>query len=397
MAEHRRSVAAAELDTPMLAYVDAVELIEQWFTPLEPATRALDDCLGLVLAQDVVASDDVPAFGNSAMDGYAARATDGLGGSVVLTVGDEISPGVVVKVMTGQPIPDGADCVIPWEEATSADTASIEITGGLAVGRFVRPQGEDVKAGQWVFGHGTILGPLELSMAAALGWTHLRVIPAPRVGVLSTGDELVGVSEAVGVGRVRDSNAPLIAAIARSLGAEVVSVQRTVDDPAEIRQALEGLARSCDLIITSGGASVGEKDWVRSVLEQYGSVAMWRVAMRPGKPVALGRFGEARVVVLPGNPGSVVACSHVVVGRGLRAMAGRPAAPSSVPRQLGGSIEGDAVRTVIQPVTQTDGAVQPIQAKSSQALSGSLGLTGWVIVPPGGLDSGVTVEVETLP
>jgi molybdopterin molybdotransferase len=390
--EHRRAVGAAELAAPLMPYDVAVERIAATFSPLAPVEVGLDEALGMVLAHDVVAADDVPAFDNSAMDGYAVRSAD-VGDGATVVVGDRVGPGVVAKVMTGQPVPDGADAIVPWER-TREEPDGLFVEGPVVLGRFVRPRGEDVRTGQVVLVAGTRIDPVAVGMAAAVGHGRLAVHPRPRVGVLSTGDELVGVDAPIGSGRVRDANGPLLAATVRAAGAEVSGVLRAPDDPELITAALRELCAGSDLVVTSGGASVGEKDWLRVVLERSGQLDFWRIAMRPGKPVALGRVDGTPVVVLPGNPGSVVACSHVVLARAVRVLAGAPAAPTTTTAELSEPLEGDPERTVVHPVRLAGGRAVPAPVRSSQVLSSALGLDGWIVVPPGGASAGAVVEVE---
>lgn len=391
--EHRRTVTDDELATPLLGYADAVGRIARAFEPLPPVATPLLDASGLVLATDVVATDDIPSFDNSAMDGYAVRSADVADGGE-LSLGERPGPGTAVKVMTGQPIPPGADAIVPWERTTTLDGGRLRIEGPVMAGRFVRPRGEDVREGDTVLRAGERIGPVEVGLAAALGRSELLVRPAPRVGVLSSGDELVAVDDPVGPGRVRDANGPLLAATVRRLGGRVSEVLRVPDDPDRITAALERLAACSDLVVTSGGASVGEKDWLRVVLERAGELTFWRIAMRPGKPVALGRIADTPVVVLPGNPGSVVACSHVVLGRALRVLAGASPEPAAIPAELAVGLEGDPDRTVVHPVRLVDGRAVPAAVRSSQVLSTALGLDGWIVVPPGGVAAGDVVQVE---
>lgn len=392
--EHRRVVTRSELDEPLLAYDDAVRRIVASFAALPAVEVALSEALGLVLARDIVAHDEIPAFDNSAMDGWAVRSADLSAGGAELRVADEVTPGAAVKVMTGQPIPDGADAVVPWERASTADDGRIIAEGPVEAGRFVRRAGEDLHAGDVVLRVGAVIDAVAVGLAAAVGADRLLVHPRPRVAVLSTGDELVDVTEPIGRGRVRDANGPLLAAIAVAAGATVAATERVPDDPERIADALHRLAAVSDLVVTSGGASVGEKDWLRTVLEREGELSFWRIAMRPGKPVASGRVDDTAVIVLPGNPGSVVACSHVVVARAIRCLAGRPAAPTTFPSTLAHAIDGDPARTVVHPVRRHGDQVVPADVRSSQVLSNALGAHGWVIIPPGGLPAGAQVEVE---
>lgn len=398
MSDRRRTVGEGELASPLMPYDVAVARIAAAFAPLEAVRVPTGSALGMVLAGDVVADGDVPAYDNSAMDGYAVRAADAADGAVLEVLGpdepvEEVA-GVAVKVMTGQPIPPGTDTVVPWESTEALAGDRVRLLERPEVGRFVRPQGEDVRAGDTVLRAGQVVGPIEIGVAAALGATELTVHRRPRVGVLSTGDELVAVDELIGRGRIRDANGPMLAASITALGGSVAGVERVPDDPELITAALARLASDADLVVSSGGASVGEKDWLRVVLERSGELDFWRIAMRPGKPVALGRLDGTPVLVLPGNPGSVVACSHVVLGRALRRLAGAPAAPRTTPAVLAEDLVGDPDRTVVHPVRLVDGRAHPAAARSSQVLSTALGLDGWVVVAPGGARAGATVQVE---
>ena len=233
-----------------------------------------------------------------------------------------------------------------------------------------------------------------MGLLAAVGCDPVVVHPRPRVGLLSGGDELVDVAEAVGPGLVRDVNTPMLAAVVRGEGATVAGVERVPDELDAVVAGLRRLAGASDLVVTSGGASVGEHDFLRVALEQAGELAFWRIAMRPGKPVALGRIDGTPVIVLPGNPGSVLACAHVVVARALRRLAGRDAAPPTAPAVLADAIEGDPQRTVVHPVRLRGGMAVPAAARSSQVLSNAIGHDGWVIVPPGGVAADRPVQVE---
>lgn len=390
----RRAVGHDELTRPLLPYREAIERIVGRFTPLAPSRLPLTDCLDLVLAEDVVATDDIPAFENSAMDGYALRAGDLDGGPGVLRVAPTPAPGAATKVMTGHPMPDGTDAVVPWERVERPDEGTIRVHGSVVAGHHVRRRGEDLTRGTTALRAGTAVDPVVVGVAAMLGRSHLRCHPRPRVGVLSTGDELVGVDEPIGRGLVRDANGPLLGAIAVRHHARVSEHRRTGDDPDAILEALRRLAGVSDLIVSSGGASVGERDWMRVVLEQHGRLDLWRIAMRPGKPVALGELDGVPVVVLPGNPGSVLATGHVVLARALRAMAARPTEPPTVQAELGSDVAGDDERTVLHPVRLRDGVAHPAPARTSQVLSNAVGTDGWLVIAPGGRRAGDRVTVE---
>ena len=398
-----------ELAQPLLAPDEAVARVLAGLEPLPATTLPLDRCLGLVAAEDVSTPRDVPAFANSAMDGYAVRSSDVAGASpgepVVLRVVDEIpaggsrsepvAPGTAVKIMTGAPVPAGADAVVPWED-TDRGAGEVAVRVAPAPGRHVRPAGEDLRAGTKVITAGTELGPAHVGVLALVGAAEARVRPRPRLAVLSTGDELVAAGTDLGASRVYDSNGPLLGALCVRAGAEVIATDLLGDDPARIEDWLEGRAGEADLIVTSGGASVGEHDWIRDVLGRTGGVEMWRVSMRPGKPVVFGRAHGTPVLGLPGNPGSVFACAHVFVGPAIRRLGGRDPSPRWVPARLGGDVPGDPKRTFYCPVTLRDGVAGPVPSRSSQALSNVLSADGFALVPPGGLSEGAEVRVELL-
>lgn len=391
----RRRVTREELDSPLLGYDEAIAHVAASFVPLEPVTVEAEHAAGLVLARNVVAHDDVPAFDNSAMDGYAVSSARGAGPGVELELAERVDrDGVATKVMTGQPIPEGADAVVPWEHTTDLPDGRIRLEHSVSAGQFVRPCGGDVVAGSTVLDAGAQLAAVELGVLAAVGATSVVAHPRPRVGLLSSGDELVAADQATGPGTVRDVNTPLLQAACVGYGAQVTGRRRCPDDPDTVAAALHELAAEADLIVTSGGASVGEKDWLRVVLEREGGIDFWRVALRPGKPVALASVDSTPVIMLPGNPGSVLACAHVFVARALRRLAGRDAAPRSVPAALGADLEGDPERTVVHPVRIEGSVAHPLPVRSSQVLSNAIGLDGWLIVPLGGLRAGAAVRVE---
>lgn len=391
MARSRR-VDDAELTAPLLPYREAIDRFVASVEPLPPVVVDADLALGCVLAADVVAVDDVPVADNSAMDGYAVDATSARRGDV-LTVADVPGPGAAALVMTGNAIPEGADAVVPWEATTRVD-GGVRLDDDVDSGRFVRPRGEDLLAGDVAVAAGTLVGPVARGLLAMAGHDRVEVVPRPRVGVVATGDELVDVTEPVGPGRVRDSNGPMIEALARAAGAEVAGRRRVADDPDRILDALRSAADGADLVVTSGGASVGQRDWLRAVLTEHGSLELWKVAMRPGKPVALGRLDGTPVLVLPGNPGSVLACSHVFMARLVRRLAGRDPEPPTVTASLSLAMSGDDHRTVVHPVTLRGDVAEPVPVRSSQVLSTALAADGWVVVPPGGLGPDHEVHVE---
>ncbi|HYN30977.1 MAG TPA: gephyrin-like molybdotransferase Glp, partial [Dermatophilaceae bacterium] len=304
--------------------------------PLPPVRVPLAEALGCVLAEDVVARVDLPGADNSAMDGYAVRADDVAGATpsapVRLPVDGDLLAGDTrrhtlaseraLRIMTGAPLPDGADAVVPVED-TDGGTATVELRAAPGPGRHVRRRGEDVLVGDVVLRAGCRLAPGHLALAAASNHPHLSVVPRPRVGVLSTGDELVPPGAELRHGQVVDSNAVMIAALVAAAGGEVVHTGHLRDDAGAVRALLEHVPEEPDLLLTTGGVSMGAADTVKEVLTAAG-VDFARVAVRPGMPQGCGQLGPSRtpVLTLPGNPVSSFVSFHVFVLPVLRRLAG---------------------------------------------------------------------------
>lgn len=305
------------------------------------ATRtALENALGCVLATDVRSRVSLPGFDNSAMDGYAVYTSDVSDASsqapVELPVEGDIAagdtthhrlrPGRSYRIMTGAPIPAGADAIVPVEQ-TDAGVSRVRIHEGVSHGRHVRSAGEDVSEGAIVLRRGTRLGAPHVALAAAVGHGGLSVVPNPRVVVVSTGDELITPGQVPGFGQVVDSNGPMIAAAAREIGMVATRVGGVSDDEESVLATLRAQLSRADAIITTGGVSMGAYDAVKAVLTRLGTVQFDKVAMQPGKPQGFGIIGEREVPVftLPGNPVSAIVSFHVFVAPALRRMAGRPA------------------------------------------------------------------------
>ena len=404
----KRTVTREELDAPMLPYEEAVARVLDGVATLPAQRVALKDARGLAIAERIVAEHDVPGFDNSAMDGYAIRSSDTEGASPstpkVLTLVDDlpagtapqrtIEPGAASKIMTGAPVPPGADAVVPWEDTEPRAGGEVAVLAQIPARKHVRPRGEDVKAGDEVIAAGTVLRPVHLGVIASVGRDHVQAIPKPRVAVLSTGDELVAAGGQLEPGKVFDANQALIAALCEEAGAHVTLTGLVGDDPKEVIRWLEDAAGMADLIVTSGGASVGEHDWLRDVLERYGELSMWRVAIKPGKPVAMGRISRAPVLALPGNPGSAFVGVHVFVAAAIRKLAGRDPAPRSMRALLAEDVKGSPSRTLFCRVRIAGNKALPLPAQSSVVLSNIIPTEGFAIVPPGGLPAGAEVRIE---
>ena len=306
---------------------------------IRPFELGVLDAQGCVLAEDATARGSLPGFTNSAMDGYAVHAADVAAATeddpVVLPVVNDIAAGntnalslaqgQTMRIMTGAPLPRGADAVVPVE-ATDGGVVRVQVRAAAAVGQHVREAGEDVEQGDVVLRKGTLLGPGQIALLAAAGLGRLRVVPKPRVVVLSTGDELVEVGRTPGFGQVVDSNSAMLSAAVTAVGATPFRVGGVRDDARELMEALESQLVRADAIITTGGVSMGAFDTVKEVLSRVGTVQFDKVAMRPGMPQGFGTLGEEQVPVftLPGNPVSALVSFHVFVAPALRAMAGRP-------------------------------------------------------------------------
>ncbi len=300
----------------MLSVDDYRGRVLEGIAPLSPIDLPLSTVDGCVLAAPVRSTVSLPAFDNSSMDGYAVLAADLRSASadapVDLRVIDDVAAGSVsqvmvtrgtaVRIMTGAPMPDGADAVIPVER-TDGGTRTVQIYAGVDVGACIRRTGEDVEAGQEVLEAGVELRSRQLALLAATGHGIVRVHPQPRVAVIATGSELVEPGDPLGPGQIHDANSFLLVAAAREAGALAYRVGPIVDDDDAFVTAVEDQFHRCDLILTSGGVSMGAYDTVKAVLSRLGTVQFAKVAMQPGMPQGFGRVGDGiPILTLPGNP-----------------------------------------------------------------------------------------------
>ncbi len=280
---------------------------------LAPETVGLDAALARILAEPISSRTDLPGFDNSAMDGYAVRAADiahaspgapvrlpVIGESRAGAVPDAHVAGTAMRIMTGAPMPVGADTVVRQED-TSRDGAAVMIDVATALATSVRPRGADVHAGDTLIQPGQQLTSIDIGVAAALGHDRLLVGARPRVALLATGDELVPAGTPPGPAQLVDSNSPMLNAAVREAGGDPTFLGIARDSKESLRAQLE-VASSSDLVVSSAGVSVGDHDWVREVAADLGTISTWRVAMRPGKPVLIGTLGDAIFIGLPGNP-----------------------------------------------------------------------------------------------
>ena len=311
----------------MLTLEDASRRLLARAHPTEPETVGLADAVGRVLVEPkVIATVDVPPFANSAMDGFAIRSADAPGtlriiGEVAAGQSElpTVAAGNAARIMTGAPLPPGADAVVPIEEVEERD-ASVTVPA-VPSGRYVRAAAHDTRAGDEICLPGE-LGPSAIAVLASLGIGRVEVRRRPVVAILSTGSELVGPGEPLGPGQIHDANTVALAAAVAEAGGEPLILPRQLDDEASIESALTDAARRADLVVTSGGVSVGRHDYVRAVLEGHGGLDFWRIAVQPGKPLAVGSLGGFTVIGLPGNPVSALVTFELFVRPFIRAMLG---------------------------------------------------------------------------
>ena len=332
-------MAANLMPTDRLSTVDEhVERIVESLEPLHPYDQPLLEALGLPVCENITAPMDLPAFDNSAMDGYAVYFGDVATASedhpVHLPVVGEmaagqtklfaLSPGTAVRIMTGAPVPQGADAVVPVEW-TDGGVASVRITKAPQRDQHVRHKGEDVQVGDVLLEDGSILGPRQLGLLASVGRSQVRSRPRPRIVILSTGAELREPGTALGHDSVYDANSYMLAAAARTAGAIAYRVGIVSDDPNDFSDALSDQLVRADLVVTSGGVSKGAYDVVKEVLSELGTVSFGEVAMQPGKPQGFGFVGEdsTPIITLPGNPVSSYVSFEVFVVPAIRRMMGR--------------------------------------------------------------------------
>ncbi len=321
---------------PMLQVEEALARVLDVMEPLGAEEVPILEALGRFLAQDVHADVDVPPYANSSMDGYAILAADTAGASAEsparLRVTGEVAagyvietpvtPGTAIRIMTGAPLPPGADAVVKVED-TALDEGWVQIFAEAPPGQYIRPAGEDVQQGALVLQQGTRVRPQEIGMLATLGHKTVPVARRPRVAILATGDEVVEIDAALAPGKIRNANSYSNAAQVLKYGGEPVLLgiarDRVVDLTEKIRA---GLAQGVDLFLTSGGVSVGDFDIVKNVLAAEGEIDFWRVRMKPGKPLAFGQIASVPVLGLPGNPVSVMVSFETFVRPALLKMQG---------------------------------------------------------------------------
>jgi molybdopterin molybdotransferase len=354
----------------------------------------LEEAGGRTLAAAVAAPLDVPGFDRAAMDGFALRGAETAGATEYNPLefrvlgqsmpgqpfAGDLPPRSAVRIMTGAPVPDGVDSVVPAEYATE-ESGQIVVTRPVAPGQHVGHRGEDLQAGSTALSLGRRLRPQDLGLVASLGLDHATVVRQPRVRMLVTGNEVRAPGAPKGVFEVYDANSYMLRGLVARDGGVLESHQRLGDDPDRIRAAL--LAPGADVILVSGGSSVGREDYAPQLLAEVGELAIHGVSMRPSSPAGLGRIGETLVFLLPGNPVSCLCAYDFFAGRAIRLRGGRP------PEWPHRTVQAAVARKIVSAIGRVDycrvrlvdGRVEPIALSGASILSSTTRADGFVIVP----------------
>jgi len=399
-------------DPSLLTVTQAQAHIQQFITPVqETVSLGIREALGRVLATDITAPINVPPYANSAMDGYAVRSVDlpshhavdfDLVGTAWAGKPFEgtIAAQQCVRIMTGAKVPAGADTVI-MQEQVQVQAQHVRIGAGHQPGQNVRHPGDDIRQGSALLARGKKLGPAELGLLASQGIAQISVYRRVRVAFFSTGDELRPVGAPLQDGQIYDSNRYTLSGMLTQAGVELIDLGVIADQLDAIEHAMHAAAAQAEVIITTGGVSVGDADFVKAVLEKLGQVNFWRIAMKPGKPLAIGKVGQAAFFGLPGNPVSVMATFYEFVLPALRAMGGElPRTPLLFHAITKSRLKKSPGRTDFQRgiLTAENGKlyVDASGMQASHILSGMSRANCFVVLPQdcGNVEAGVEVEVQ---
>jgi len=385
--------------------------------PRAPVTVGFADAEGLVLADTVVATEQVPPFDNTAVDGYAVHAADLAGAAnapVELPVVGEVAAGAytdhvlrrgeAIRIMTGAPIPAGADAVVMVEDTERVGDDRVRISAEVEVGAAVRGAGDDVQPGDVLFEPGTLVTPAIVGVLAAVNAREVSVHPRLRVAVMSTGDELVEDGRPLAPGEIRESNRRMLAGALRATGCEVVDLGIVRDDEDELERVLRSAAGECDAIVTSGGVSMGDYDVVKAVLGRIADMTWMQIAIKPAKPFAFGTIHGTPVFGLPGNPVSSLVSFEMLARPALRRMMGharlaRPSLVAVADEALARRPDGKVhlMRVVTEFADDGRCHVRSVRAQGSHQLAATAMAGGIAIVPDGdGIPAGADVAVLLL-
>ncbi len=398
---------------------DAQAFVLESCPPRTPVTLPRERAGGLVLADVVVSTETVPPFDNSAMDGYAVRSADVATVPVDLTVVGEIAagaapdgevgPGETIRIMTGAPMPPGADAVVmvEYSERLDADAAGnerVRLSESVAAGAAVRRAGDDVVVGEELFFEGTQITPAVEGVLASVNAQQVKVYPRLRVAVLSTGDELIIDGSPLEPGQIRESNKTMLAGMLTAAGCDVVDLGVVRDDEAELERVLRGAAADCDAIVSSGGVSMGDYDVVKAVLAKIADMTWMQMAIKPAKPFAFGKLDGVPVFGLPGNPVSSMVSFELMARPALRRMMGhtqlaRTSVVAIVDHELRRAPDGKVYFMRVNGHFADDGRyhVAPVNAQGSHQLAATASADAMAIVPDGtGIEVGSEVAVLLL-
>ena len=392
----------------MLSLSEARDQILELVAPLSPVHVRLDQAAGLCTVDDVRAPHALPPFANSSMDGYAVRRSDLDPPRPLQLVGEirageagetPLGPGEAMRIMTGAPVPPGADAVVPIEVASESD--DVLTVHDVPPSSYIRPAGDDIAAGAVAVRSGIPLGAAELALLASLGVSPVEVRPAPHVACVTSGDELVAPEGSISPGQIRDSNAVALATLVHDTGGTSVVLPRVPDDPEAVTMALQTAAAEADLVLSAGGVSVGRHDYMRKIVERDGEVALWRVAVQPGKPLLAGTIYGTPFIGLPGNPVSVHVGFEQFARPALRKMLGcvellRPLARATL--TTGITKPPGRLHLVRVKLAQEDARLMatPTGAQGSHIQTSLVGCDGLAHFPAEStsLDEGAEVDVE---
>lgn len=401
----------------MIPLEEARDYVLSGCSRLEPVSVALADALGLVTAVAVSTAEAVPPFANTAVDGFAVRAADTVDPPVQLQVVGTVAagaapdrpvgPGEAIRIMTGAPMPAGADAVVMVEDTSvsgDADGEVVTVGASAGAGAHVRHAGEDLEAGALVFDAGTELTAAHLGVLASVGCTEVSVYRRPRVGVMSTGDELVEGSAPLAPGQIRDSNRLTLLSLVAQAGCEPVDLGLARDDESEITAVIRRGVASCDALLSSGGVSMGDFDYVKKVLDDLGDMRWMQVAIKPAKPLAFGTVERVPVFGLPGNPVSSMVSFELFARPGLRAMMGhsvlqRPAVRAVADDGLSRRPDAKTHFPRVRLFYGDDGRYHVVSAggQGSHQLSAMAAANALAVLPDGdGAAPGAVVEVLPL-
>jgi molybdopterin molybdotransferase len=385
---------------------DALAWVDSHASRLGDETVPIEDATGRVLSSDVAAPLDVPGFDRAAMDGYALRGADTVGAGEYNPLnfrvrgqalpgrpyGDAAEMGSAIRIMTGAPVPDGTDAIVPAEYASERD-GEIVVTRPIAPGQHVGHRGEDIGKGTTVLSAGRRLRPQDVGLLASLGLAHIAVVRQPLVRILVTGDEVVAPGQQKDRYQIYDANSYMLRGLIRRDGGALEAQHRLRDDPDAIRAAL--VAPGADAILVSGGSSVGSEDHAPQLIAKHGELAIHGVAMRPSSPAGIGRVGDALVFLLPGNPVSCLCAYEFFAGRAIRLRGGGHAdwPHRSVRAHVARKIVSAVGRVDYCRVRLIDGKVEPIALSGASILSSTTRADGFVIVPSQSEGYGPEAEV----